>query len=182
LYDVSRLEASSLLLSPRPVDLRQVIDAALDTIDPSQDVAALVDVQIDEGVTVLADPRRLEQVVANLVANAFEHGAAPVVIHASAHEQEAGHLPTPGEVAFCVSDSGRGVPDAVVPVLFSRVHTLARHQRTGRVGLGTGLGLFLVKGLVEAMGGRVSYVAPTPGAHFEVVLQSPRRAADALVL
>jgi len=175
LYDVSRLEASSLLLSPRPVDLRQVIDAALDTVDPTQDISSLVAVDVREGVAVMADPRRLEQVVANLVANALEHGAAPVVI-------EEAKTVIPGEVGFCVWDSGPGVPDVLAPVLFSRVQTLTRQQRRSRVGLGTGLGLFLVKGLVEAMGGRVGYQGSSSGARFEVVLQAPRRAADALTL
>ena len=176
LYDVSRLEASSLLLSPRPVDLRQVVEAALDTVDPNQDITSMVAVKVRDGVSVMADPRRLEQVVANLVANALEHGAAPVVIELAAHN-------APGEVGFTVWDNGPGVPDVLAPVLFSRVQTLTRQQqRSSRVGLGTGLGLFLVKGLVEAMGGRVGYAGSSSGARFEVVLHAPRRAADSLTL
>ncbi|HZT67124.1 MAG TPA: PAS domain-containing sensor histidine kinase [Acidimicrobiales bacterium] len=173
LYDVSRLEAHSLLLSPRPVDLSQVVEAALDSVDPNAgDVSALVERKIPAGVTVQADPRRLEQVVANLVANALEHGAAPVVVET---------LPAgPAEVRFAVRDHGGGVADSVVPVMFSRVHTLSRHQ--SRAGLGTGLGLFLVKGLVEAMGGRVQYTGSDKGAVFEVTLGVPRRPADSMVL
>jgi PAS domain S-box-containing protein len=171
LYDVSRLEASSLLLSPRPVDLTQVIHAALDSVDPAAaDVSSDVEVRIPAGTSVLADPRRLEQVVANLVANAFEHGAPPVVIELADNAQA-------GEVSFVVCDHGPGVPASVVPALFSRVHTLSQNQRRG--GLGTGLGLFLVKGLVEAMGGRASYEGPngSSGTRFRVDLQAPRRSA-----
>ena len=87
-------------------------------------------------------------------------------------------MPAPGgtgEVALKVTDHGPGVASAVEPVLFSRVHTLTRHQRSGRVGLGTGLGLFLVKGLVEAMGGRVWYEqVPGGGADFRLRLPSPQ--------
>lgn len=168
LYDVSRLEASSLLLSLRPVDLTRVIESALDTIDPRLDVTSLVETTVPAGVSVMADPRRLEQVVANLVANSFEHGAVPIRIHLASSS-------TPGEVRFSVSDAGPGVPESVVPVLFSRVHTLSRRQRQGRVGLGTGLGLFLVRGLVEAMGGRVEYEEGGSGARFTVTLLAPRR-------
>jgi PAS domain S-box-containing protein len=177
LYDVSRLEASSLLLSPRAVDLAQVIQSGLDTVDPRLDIATLVEVAVPRGVEVMADPRRLEQVVANLAANAFEHGAPPVRI-------ELRRAAGPGEVVFSVSDSGPGVAEAVVPVLFSRVHTLSRRQGVSRRGgLGTGLGLFLVKGLVEAMGGRVDYRGgPELGSRFEVTLQAPRRAGVSLVL
>ena len=85
-------------------------------------------------------------------------------------------------MSLWVSDHGNGVPEAVVPVLFSRVHTLSRHHRSARVGLGTGLGLFLVKGLVEAMGGRVAYEGSTAGASFHVVLMTPKRPADSLTL
>jgi len=174
LYDVSRLEASSLLIAVRPVDLGQVVEAALDTVDPHRDVAAEVGVDIPRGVLVMADPRRLEQIVANLVSNSLEHGSAPISIQLG--------LTTPGEVTFNVSDSGPGVAPEVVPVLFSRVHTLSRNHNAGRVGLGTGLGLFLVRGLVEAMGGRVSYQPGHPGSRFEVTLLPPRRPADSLIL
>ena len=174
LYDVSRLEASSLLISVRPVDLAQVVEAALDTVDPYRDVAAQVELSIPSGIEVMADPRRLEQVVANLVANSFEHGAPPVTITVS--------NTTAAEVTFAVRDTGPGVGPAVEPVLFSRVHTLTRNHSSGRVGLGTGLGLFLVRGLVEAMGGRVVYQPGDPGAAFLVTLLAPRRPADSLTL
>ena len=174
LYDVSRLEASSLLISVRPVDLAQVVEAALDTVDPYRDIASQVQLTIPPGIEVMADPRRLEQVVANLVANSFEHGAPPVTIAVDNTKA--------GEVTFAVRDTGPGVGPAVEPVLFSRVHTLTRHHRAGRVGLGTGLGLFLVRGLVEAMGGRVVYQPADPGAAFLVTLLAPRRPADALTL
>jgi len=174
LYDVSRLEASSLLLSPRPVDLAQVVNAALDSVDPAAaDVSADVKVRIPPSTVVLADPRRLEQVVANLVANAFEHGAPPVVIELVPDQPN-------GDVSFTVCDHGPGVPDAVAPVLFSRVHTLSKKQRRGGLGGGTGLGLFLVKGLVEAMGGRVRYERSDGSSgttRFRVDLQAPRRPA-----
>lgn len=166
LYDLSRLEASSLLLSPRPVDLARVVEAALDTVDPRLDITSMVETTLPAGVTVMADPRRLEQVVANLVANAFEHGSPPVRIAPAPG--------SPGQVCFTVADSGPGVPASLVPVLFSPRHTLSR-RRSRRVGLSTGLGLFLVKGLVEAMGGRVDYDGSGPGARFVVTLLAPHR-------
>jgi signal transduction histidine kinase len=113
-------------------------------------------------------------VVANLVANAFEHGATPIAMDLVGQPN--------AEVTFLVRDSGPGVAPAVEPVLFSRVHTLSRNHRSARAGLGTGLGLFLVKGLVEAMGGRVAYQPGDPGAAFVVTLLAPRRPADALTL
>lgn len=162
LYDISRLEAQSLLVSPRAVDLAVTVQSALASVaDPSG-----VEVDVPAGIDVLADPRRLEQVVANLVENALEHGAPPVVIRA--------HPPSDGAstVDVEVIDHGTGVPDALVPSLFNRLRLLARRERDRS--RGTGLGLSLVKGLIEAMGGRVWYDrAPAGGASFHLQLPRP---------
>jgi PAS domain S-box-containing protein len=168
LYELSRLEASSLLLSPRPVELAPVLVAALDAVgDGTHDAAATVKVAVPAGVTVQADPRRLEQVVANLVENALEYGAPPVVIELVGVDRDTG-------VEFAIVDHGAGVPPALVPTLFSGLRTLGRSGRDRS--RGTGLGLALVRGLVEAMGGRVWYEArPSQGGRFHVTLPEPRR-------
>lgn len=162
LYDISRLEAKSLLLSLRPVDLAQTVEAALANVEHGFEV----DVDIPSGLEVLADPRRLEQVIANLVENALAYGAPPVEIRATVAGKD-------GLVELAVIDHGPGVPDAVVPSLFNRVRLLARRDRDRS--RGTGLGLSLVKGLIEAMGGRVWYEqVPSGGADFRISLAVPR--------
>jgi signal transduction histidine kinase len=95
----------------------------------------------------MADPRRLEQIVANLVDNGLSHGAPPVVVTASALER--------GLVEIVVADGG----DGIVP---ERAEHLWRGLRTR--------GLTLVRGLVEGMGGTVAY---RDGA-FRFTLPTPR--------
>ena len=144
----------------RPVELAMTVELALASVpDP-----AAVELRIADDLTVLADGRRLEQVVANLIENALLHGAPPVVVEGAAAENE---------VVLTVRDHGSGVAASLIPTLFSRIRTLGRRDRDRA--RGTGLGLALVKGLVEAMGGRVDYeTAPDGGAMFSLALPMPR--------
>ena len=148
------------MLNVRPVEVATTVELALASVPHP----ASVDVQIPGDLTVLADARRLEQVVANLIENALVHGGPPVVVQAAATENE---------VVLTVHDHGSGVPESLIPTLFSRLRTLGRRDRDQA--RGTGLGLALVKGLVEAMGGRVAYEpAPEGGALFSLTLPQPR--------
>jgi two-component system sensor histidine kinase MtrB len=122
-----------------------VVTDALAAVAGTDDVT----VDIPSGLVVLADRRRVEQVVANLVENALRYGAAPVVVTA---EEEG------DEVSVRVHDNGHGVPVELEQDLFSKL-TLTGLPR--RISETNGLGLALVRGLVEAMGGRVWY---EPGA------------------
>jgi PAS domain S-box-containing protein len=148
LYEVSRLETHSLRLTLRPTDVLGAVEAALAAIEDPSDV----EIEVPEGIEVLADGRRLELIVASLVENALTHGAPPVQVEA--WEEADG-------VDLVVTDAGPGVPAAAVPMLFTRP--------------GSGIGLFLARGLAEAMGGRVAY-EPGPGGRgstFRVHLRRP---------
>lgn len=142
LFDISRIEANSLLVNPREIDLLGAVDAALSMIDRSAD--ADLAVSVPAGIIVLADPRRLEQVIAHLVENAFRHGAPPVTIEGVSHE---------GIAELRVTDEGPGLGDDPA-ALFDRLGPRALLRRGGT---GPGLGLPLARGLVEAMGGRVTH-------------------------
>ncbi|HYD09876.1 MAG TPA: HAMP domain-containing sensor histidine kinase, partial [Acidimicrobiales bacterium] len=159
LYEVSRVEASaSLLLNLRAVEVRRVVDGALGTLPDTDDVH----VDVPKDAVVQADARRLEQVVANLVENALTHGGAPVEVRAVVSDDV---------VELVVSDAGRGVAADDRATLFTRLRARAADAGSR----GGGLGLPLVRGLVEAMGGRVWYEdSPTGGASFHLTLATPR--------
>lgn len=165
LYDVSRLESHSLVLNLRPVDLASVVEVALAAASLDHTAPGDIEVDVPPGLQALGDTRRLEQVVTNLIENALVHGAPPVLV--TARPDAAGWV----EVA--VTDHGSGVAPAVEPTLFSRLRTFVRADRDR--GRGTGLGLALVRGLIEAMGGRVWYEAAVGGgACFRLVLPPVR--------
>jgi PAS domain S-box-containing protein len=165
LFDVSRLESNSLLLSPRDIDIRPVVEAALGMLGDAKGVDA-VEVRVPPGLEVRADARRLEQVIAHLVENALNHGAPPVVI-------EAADLDT--EVEISVRDHGSGVPAGIEQSLFSQLHPTGGDAPRYRDRT-SGLGLVLVRGLVEAMGGRAWYEAADEGGScFLFTLPTPHR-------
>jgi signal transduction histidine kinase len=173
LADVSQLESTvdsaRLAVNLRPVDLASVVMAALDSVRRPDEVK----VRIPPGLEVLADARRLEQVVGNLVDNGLEHGAPPVVIEVAGADAEAGVARDAAVVEFTVTDQGPGVPADQVPLLFAGIRSLAHPDRDRS--RGSGLGLFLARGLMEAMGGRIWYeTGPGGGARFRVAVPVPQ--------
>jgi signal transduction histidine kinase len=111
-----------------------------------------IDVRIDEDLSALADRGHVAAVVQNLLTNAVTYGRTPVEVHAGREGDT---------VVLVVEDRGAGIPDDLVPHLF------------GRFMRGAGLGLFIVRHLVEANGGAVRYEPAEPrGARLVVTFES----------
>ncbi|WP_245673800.1 sensor histidine kinase [Actinoplanes rectilineatus] len=140
-----RLDTGKVTARRVPVPLREVAEAAGGGAD--------VDIAVDAELTALADRGHVAVVVENLLKNALTHGSPPVRVRAWREDATT--------VRLVVEDSGTGIPDEVLPRLF------------GRFIKGAGLGLFIVRHLVEANGGSVRYEAVTPqGARLIVDLES----------
>ena len=161
LLDVSRIDAGRLEMRKQVVDIpdsvRRVVDGHLAAGEADTRFAVQVAGPLPE---MWVDPDKLQQIVGNLVENALRHGGGQVSIAVGPVDVDgvAGAVVT-------VSDQGEGIPESVVPRVF------ARFWRGGDRRAGTGLGLYIVKGLVEAHGGYISVAnGEHGGAVFRFVL------------
>jgi signal transduction histidine kinase len=148
LLDVARLDTGRLSMHPRPCDVPTLVMRVVDSIRAGAPHRIEVIVP-DDLPEVWADPDKLTQVLTNVLENAIRHGSDPVTVTAYLD----GDL-----VAVQVDDSGNGIPPEIRQRAFTKFWT------TGQRG-GSGLGLYLVNGLVRAHGGTVTIDdAPTGGA------------------
>lgn len=168
LMDISEAESGAMPLQPVVLDLHDVAERAVDLY---RDVAESKNVRLDlvgDAVSALGDRVRLEQVGANLLDNAVKY--TPPGGRVSVWTGLDGTVPV-----FRVTDTGPGIPADELPRIWERLFRGDR-SRTSR---GLGLGLSLVKAIVEAHGGTVSArSAPGDGASFEVRLPVFQRSLD----
>lgn len=143
LLDVARIDTGRLQLHPRPVDAEQLVRRVVDSVASGTSRELVVEVAPGTPLVVV-DPDKLVQVVTNLVENAVRHGDGTVEV-ALAPLLDG---PLVGGVELVVSDQGTGIG----PEMRRRAFT--KFWRSGPSG-GSGLGLYLVRGLVEAHGGTV---------------------------
>lgn len=151
ILDISRLQASDTRLPCEPTPLRDMLLRAADTMRPQAIAKGLAIHTEIEYCAALAERRRLEQVVNNLVSNAVKYTDHGEVIVRCRR--------TDGQVEIAVEDTGRGIPAAELERLFVPFAQLGGGE-AGRPG--AGLGLAISRRLVEAMGGSIS-VDSEPG-------------------
>jgi PAS domain S-box-containing protein len=160
LLDLTRLQHGESRMETRPVQLASLSREVLEAIPPPNGTNVAVEMPHD--LVVRGDPQRLHQVLSNLLTNAYRYGGPRVVMDA---------YETDGTVLLSISDDGRGVDESLIPYLFEPF----TGGPTSTSAEGSGLGLSIVKTLVEAHGGHIWYEPQKPrGAKFCVRL--PRHA------
>jgi PAS domain S-box-containing protein len=176
LMDVSRISRGKIQLRKDLLDATPILDSATATVKTLvEERKHALDVSIDRGnLWVHADPTRIEQVVVNLLNNAAKYSENAGHIWLSARNEG-------GEVVISVRDRGVGIPSDKLPKMFELFaqgdRSLARSEG------GLGIGLTVVKKLVEMHGGRVTAESEGPGkgSEFTIRLPAARRPATTSV-
>ncbi|MDO7869648.1 sensor histidine kinase [Nocardioides jiangxiensis] len=149
LLDVARIDTGRLQLYPRPSDAGMLAARVVDSV--SQSTARTVVLDIERGLPpVQADPDKFVQVVTNLVENAVRHGEGTVLVTVGA-----GRIAEAPAVVVGVQDEGAGIAEEIRRRVFTKFW---KHGTSG----GSGLGMYLVNGLVRAHGGQVE-IGSAPG-------------------
>jgi signal transduction histidine kinase/ActR/RegA family two-component response regulator len=147
LLDVSRIISGKLRLEARPIELAPVIEAALDAIRPAADAKNIrLRVSVDRSARVSGDPNRLQQVAWNLLSNAIKFTPTGGEVAVSLERD-------PSTASIMVTDNGEGIAEEFLPYVFDRFRQA--DSTFARMHGGLGLGLAIVRHLVEMHGGEV---------------------------
>jgi PAS domain S-box-containing protein len=173
LLDVSRVLRGKVELRREPIEIADAIAIAVETSRPVID-AQRQELQLDlpaRSITVHGDSVRLSQVIANLLNNASKYSSPGATIYLSAARAD-------GDVVITVRDTGAGIPGDVLPRVFEPFVQADRSLERSRGGLG--IGLTLVKKIVELHQGRVSATSAGLGQGSTFTIRLPAYAGEAV--
>ena len=162
LLDVARIDTGRLSLYPRPIEVRPAVERVLDSVRVGTSREIVIDAA-DGLPRITADPDKYLQVVTNLVENAVRHGEGRVLLTLEPLDDGARF----GGVRMHVDDEG----DGISPEIRTRVFTkFWKHGTRG----GSGLGMYIVHGLVAAHGGTVE-IGDAPSGGARITVEWPER-------
>jgi signal transduction histidine kinase len=144
LLEASRLESGVVPLKRVPTDLSALLAQVLRQMVPDERERVTLRTS-PQAITAFVDPERIERVLTNLLSNALKYSPPDSPVQVEVHQGE-------GEIVVAVVDHGAGIPNDQLPQLFQRFARI--EGRAGDPG-GLGLGLYIVRLIVEAHGGRV---------------------------
>ena len=145
LLDMSSIHSGRLAVDRKPDDIDAILREVVDAHEPVARGAhvTLVCKANLKGVMVCVDHDRILQVLGNLIGNAIKFCRSGDTISVTAERSHEG-------IVICVTDTGPGIPEAELPHIFEPYWSAKRHAKKG-----TGLGLYISKGIVEAHGGKI---------------------------
>jgi PAS domain S-box-containing protein len=166
LLDVSRIVTGKLRLEPRPIDIVTVIQAAIEALRPAIDAKGIrLDTELHSGVnTIVGDPNRLQQVVWNLLSNAVKFTPSGGKVRICLESQD-------GHAQLTISDTGQGISAEFLPFVFDRFRQA--ESASNRTHGGLGLGLAIVRHLIEMHGGTVQVQSAGAGTGATFIVRLP---------
>jgi signal transduction histidine kinase len=169
LLDVSRITAGKMVLAPEPIDLGVLVRDVAGRFAPAvTGEPGAIEVRMGAGIEGSWDRLRLEQIVTNLLSNAVKYGRGkPVIVEGGV--ADAGER---ADVWLAVRDRGIGMSEAELGRIFGRFERAVSERNYG----GLGLGLWIVRQVVDAMGGTIA-VESKPGQGSTFTVRLPRGAA-----
>jgi PAS domain S-box-containing protein len=170
ILDISRIVTGKLRLDLRPIDLEPIVDAAIDAVRPTVEAKGLTLTREVQAVgAVLGDPDRLQQVLWNLLANAIKFTPAGGRVHLAVARERPSAVIT-------VTDSGEGMAPDLLPFVFDRF--MQGDGSVTRLYGGLGLGLSIVRHIVELHGGQVRASSEGAGRGSRFSVHLPLRASQ----
>lgn len=166
--NISRIESGNMKYELAPLDLKQVVEETLSGLKPNFERAGLeLKMEIPEGhnYEIYADIGKVKQVIGNLVDNAMKYtpkGSITVALKSDSQNQK---------VTFAISDTGIGIAPGVLPKLFQKF-TRAKNANEVNI-IGTGLGLYVARLMVEGQHGRVWAESPGTGKGSTFYMELP---------
>jgi signal transduction histidine kinase len=171
LLTLSRIESGTFSLEMSPVRVVDAVQRAASTLAPmASGVGLTIEVEVSDDLWTTADPAQLQRVFVNLLGNAIKFSSPGGTIHISGHDDE------PDIVAVAITDTGSGIPEAEQGALFEPFHRGS--NAVANATQGPGLGLAVVRSIVEQHHGRVSLISE-PGQGTTVTVRLPRTAPGA---
>lgn len=170
LLDMARIETGTTSLSHGPVDLQKTVADSVQLLAPlvaRKELRVNVDIP-KEAAWVFADETRVRQVLINLITNSikYNHAGGFIGIRSELHENQ---------VRILVTDSGRGIPEAILPRIFDPFVRAPNAEAEE----GTGIGLWIARQLIERMGGSIAAAsAPGHGSEFTILLPRSMPGSD----
>jgi len=155
LLDVARIDTGRLPLYPREVDIVPIVDRVADSVRAGTS-RTITTRHAAPSVVAFADPDKFVQVVTNLMDNALRHGEGSVSVSTE---------PGPLGIRITVDDEGEGIAEALRDRIFTKFW---KHGSQG----GSGLGMYIVNGLVRAHGGELT-ILDAPGGGARIVVDWP---------
>ncbi|MDE2025809.1 MAG: GAF domain-containing sensor histidine kinase [Patescibacteria group bacterium] len=166
LLDATKLESGHFTLSAKPASIQEVIEETVGLFESEakkKQIGIAVDIEKELPLGMF-DNTRIAQVLNNLISNSLKFTPENGIITIKAHTYSTDYLPktqtNPG-ILISVADSGIGIPKEKQAVLFQKFSQVENAQELHNV-VGTGLGLYISKGIVEAHGGSI-FLQSTPG-------------------